>query len=74
MEDREKKNTYEEKGVDEERGLRKLIDSEEEESEEEEDKKSDKAEEEEDEDKTKKEKKKDGLCSSPFVNIYHIYC
>lgn len=58
MEDREKKDVYEEKGVDEERGLRKLIDSEEE-SEEEEDKKSEKAEEEEEDEKAKKEKKKD---------------
>ncbi|XP_022314726.2 general transcription factor IIF subunit 1-like isoform X4 [Crassostrea virginica] len=59
MEDREKKDVYEEKGVDEERGLRKLIDSEDEESEEEEDKKSEKAEEEEEDGKAKKEKKKD---------------
>ncbi|XP_062568567.1 general transcription factor IIF subunit 1-like [Saccostrea cucullata] len=64
MEDREKKGTYEEKGVDEERGLRKLIDSEEEESEEEEDQKSNKGEEEEEEDKAKKEKKKEGSESS----------
>lgn len=70
MEDREKKDVYEEKGVDEERGLRKLIDSEEE-SEEEEDKKSEKAEEEEEDEKAKKEKKKDdGKCFVLYFTIY----
>lgn len=70
MEDREKKDVYEEKGVDEERGLRKLIDSEEE-SEEEEDKKSEKAEEEEEDEKAKKEKKKDdGKCFVLLVNMH----
>ena len=60
LQDREKKDTYEEKGVAEEHGLRKLIDSEDE-SEEEEDKKSDKEEEEgEGDGKDKKEKKKKG--------------
>lgn len=73
MEDREKKDVYEEKGVDEERGLRKLIDSEEE-SEEEEDKKSEKAEEEEEDEKAKKEKKKDdGKCFLLFNSIHVFY-
>ncbi|KAK3091899.1 hypothetical protein FSP39_023552 [Pinctada imbricata] len=64
LEDREKKDTYEEKGVAEEHGLRKLIDSEDESEEEE--KKSDKEEEEGEggENKDKKEKKKDGSDSS----------
>ena len=63
VEDRDKEDKYEEKGVDEEAGLRKLIDSEAS-SDEEENKNDD------DENETKEEKAKKGKKAFSFVKLF----